>query len=122
MICSEPERLADFYEAAFGFVRTDDATITEPAFAKLMDIPAAKARVITLRLGEQEIELAEVHPPGQQISERMVSGRSRSFSAFRNCGFRYGGRTRDCRHRGLESYLDRGAAVVAGFVGRRYRV
>lgn len=81
LICSEPERLADFYEAAFGFVRTDEASITEPAFARLIDIPGATAHIITLRLGEQEIELAGVHPPGQNYP-RGVSGRSSLFQHF----------------------------------------
>ena len=29
MICSEPDRLADFYKAAFGFVQTADVIITD---------------------------------------------------------------------------------------------
>ena len=41
MICSEPDRLADFYESTFGFERTGEASITEPAFAALMGIPGA---------------------------------------------------------------------------------
>jgi catechol 2,3-dioxygenase-like lactoylglutathione lyase family enzyme len=81
MICNAPDRLADFYEAAFGFVRTDDATIAEPAFAQLMNIPGATARVITLRLGEQDIELADVHPPGQKYPSNL-SGRSHLFQHF----------------------------------------
>jgi catechol 2,3-dioxygenase-like lactoylglutathione lyase family enzyme len=81
MICSKPDNLANFYEAAFGFVCTDDATITETAFAKLMDIPAAMARVITLRLGDQEIELSDVHPPGEKYPSD-VSGRSHLFQHF----------------------------------------
>ena len=81
MICSEPDRLAIFYEAAFGFVRTDDRSITEPAFAKFMGIPSATSRVITLQLGEQEIELAGVRPPGQSYP-RAVSGWSPLFQHF----------------------------------------
>jgi catechol 2,3-dioxygenase-like lactoylglutathione lyase family enzyme len=81
MICSEPDRLAIFYEAAFGFVRTDDRSITEPAFAKFMGIPSATSRVIILQLGEQEIELAGVRPPGQSYP-RAVSGWSPLFQHF----------------------------------------
>src|ERR1700730_2222481 len=54
MICSEPDRLADFYESTFGFERTGEASITEPAFAALMGIPGATARVASLRLCEHE--------------------------------------------------------------------
>jgi catechol 2,3-dioxygenase-like lactoylglutathione lyase family enzyme len=81
MICSEPDRLADFYKAAFGFVQTADLTITEPAFAQLIDIPGAIARVITLRLGGQEIELAGIQPPGLHYP-RGLSGRSLLFQHF----------------------------------------
>ena len=81
MICCKLDRLAGFYEAAFGFVRIDDVTITEPAYAQLMEIPDARARVITLRLGEQEIELADVHPPGQNYPPG-VSARSHLFQHF----------------------------------------
>ena len=81
MICTKPDHLADFYEAAFGFVRIGDVTITEPAFAQLMDIPDARARVITLRLGDQEIELSDVHPPGEKYPSD-VSGRSHLFQHF----------------------------------------
>jgi catechol 2,3-dioxygenase-like lactoylglutathione lyase family enzyme len=81
MICREPGHLADFYKAAFGFVQTADVTITEPAFAQLIDIPGAIARVITLRLGGQEIELAGIQPPGRNYP-RGVSGQSLLFQHF----------------------------------------
>jgi catechol 2,3-dioxygenase-like lactoylglutathione lyase family enzyme len=46
-----------------------------------MEIPDARARVIILRLGQQEIELADVHPSGQKYPSD-VSGRSRLFQHF----------------------------------------
>ena len=81
MICSEPDHLADFYKAAFGFVQTADVTITDSAFGRLIDIPGAIAQVITLRLGGQEIELAGIQPPGRNYP-RGVSGRSVLFQHF----------------------------------------
>ena len=81
MICREPNHLADFYKGAFGFVKTTDVTITEPAFAQLIDIPGAMSRVITLRLGGQEIELAGIQPPGRDYP-RGFSGRSPLFQHF----------------------------------------
>jgi catechol 2,3-dioxygenase-like lactoylglutathione lyase family enzyme len=81
LICSEPERLAVFYESAFGFVRTDEASITEPAFAKLLGIAGATARSITLQIGEQEIELLDVHPQGR-LYPGPVSGESPLFQHF----------------------------------------
>ena len=81
MICSEPGRLAKFYEAAFGFVQIDETSITEPAFARLMGIPGATARVVALQLGEQTIELAGVRPPGRSYP-RAVFGPSSLFQHF----------------------------------------
>jgi catechol 2,3-dioxygenase-like lactoylglutathione lyase family enzyme len=81
MVCGELDPSADFYKAAFGFVQTDEASITEPAFAKLMGIPDVTARVVTLRLGEQEIELAAIRPSGRSYP-RAVSGRSPLFQHF----------------------------------------
>ncbi len=78
MVCGEPERLSDFYEAAFGFKRTDEELITEPAFATLISIPGATARVVKLQLGEQEVELIAIRPQGQSYP-RGVSGRSPLF-------------------------------------------
>ena len=81
MICGNPDRLADFYQSIFGFERTGKSSITEPDFAALMGIPGAMARVITLRLGEQEVELLGVRPPGQSYPPA-VSGRSPLFQHF----------------------------------------
>jgi catechol 2,3-dioxygenase-like lactoylglutathione lyase family enzyme len=81
IVCSEPDRLADFYEAALGFKRTGESAISEPAFAALMIIPGATARVIKLRLGGQEIELTAIHPSGQSYPHG-VSGRSPLFQHF----------------------------------------
>jgi catechol 2,3-dioxygenase-like lactoylglutathione lyase family enzyme len=81
LICADPDRLADFYQAAFGFERTGETSLTEAAFAALIGIPGAAARVITLRLGGQEVELAAIRPPGQNYP-RGVSGRSPLFQHF----------------------------------------
>src|SRR6185312_4016005 len=70
-----------FYKAAFGFVQTGEASVTEPAFAKLMGIPDVTARIITLRLGEQEIDLAGIRPSGRSYP-RAISGRSPLFQHF----------------------------------------
>jgi catechol 2,3-dioxygenase-like lactoylglutathione lyase family enzyme len=78
MICREPDRLADFYEAAFGFTPTGEVSINEPALAELVRIPGATARVVTLQLGEQEIGLAGIRPPGHSYP-RNVPGPSPLF-------------------------------------------
>jgi catechol 2,3-dioxygenase-like lactoylglutathione lyase family enzyme len=81
MICREPDRLAEFYETAFGFLRTDDTSITEPAYATLMRLPEATARIITLQLRDQEIMLAAIQPAGRDYP-RAVSGRNPLFQHF----------------------------------------
>ena len=81
LICSAPDRLADFYERAFGFVRTGETSIAELAFAQLMGIAGATARSITLQLGEQEIELSGVHPLGRPYP-RPALGQSSLFQHF----------------------------------------
>ena len=81
MICDDPDRLADFYEAACGFVRTGEASTTEAAFGKLIGIPNATARIVCLQLGKQKIELAAISPSGQSYPHG-VSGRSPLFQHF----------------------------------------
>lgn len=81
LICSEADRLADFYEFAFGCTRTSEVSIAEPAFAELIGIAGATACAITLRLGEQEIVLVGVSPLGR-CYPHPVSGRSALFQHF----------------------------------------
>jgi catechol 2,3-dioxygenase-like lactoylglutathione lyase family enzyme len=81
LVSREPDRLAQFYESAFGFARTGEVSIADPGFAKLLDIAGATARTITLRLGEQQIELIGVFPPGRSYPQP-VSGRSVLFQHF----------------------------------------
>lgn len=78
MICSEPDRLADFYEAAFGFVRTGEASTAETAFGRLVGIANATARIVCLQLGEQTIELAAMSPSGRSYPQG-ISGQSPLF-------------------------------------------
>jgi catechol 2,3-dioxygenase-like lactoylglutathione lyase family enzyme len=81
LICREPDRLADFYESAFDFTRTGEASTADPAFAKLIGVAGATACAITLRLGEQEVELVGIFPPGRSYPQP-VSGRSVLFQHF----------------------------------------
>jgi catechol 2,3-dioxygenase-like lactoylglutathione lyase family enzyme len=75
MICNAPDRLAEFYQSAFGFARTGQARIAEPA---VTGVPGAAASTVRLRLGEQEIELTAIVPPGRPYP-RGVSSRSPLF-------------------------------------------
>ena len=64
LVAARPERLAEFYQQAFGFVRSAPA----PAdLAKLMGMPGATAQSLMLRLGGQKIELLGIHPFGSDF-------------------------------------------------------
>lgn len=81
LICSAPDRLADFYIAALGFEPVGDEPIVEPAFAALTGIAGATARTVTLQYGEQRIELTGIQPSGQPYPSG-VSGPSLLFQHF----------------------------------------
>jgi catechol 2,3-dioxygenase-like lactoylglutathione lyase family enzyme len=61
---ADPEPLAAFYEEALGFERIGEEARAGEGFAKLMGIAGARARVVRLRLGRQEVELMGFAPPG----------------------------------------------------------
>ena len=81
MICGDPDRLADFYEAAFGFVRTGEASTTEPAFGKLIGIPNATARIVFCNLANKRLNSPAISPSGRSYPHG-VSGRSPLFQHF----------------------------------------
>ena len=62
---ADAERLAAFYRAALGF---EGGAVEErggPDFARLMGIEAARARIVRLRLGHQQVELVAFASPGE---------------------------------------------------------
>ncbi|MGB9206230.1 MAG: VOC family protein [Terriglobales bacterium] len=65
LVSREPDRLAAFYQSAFGFTRGVETQLAGTALQSLLGIPGAKARLIPLRLGGQTIELLGIHPEGQ---------------------------------------------------------
>ncbi len=65
LVCSNPERLAGFYEAAFGVVKMGEFAVGDPALADLSGIPDARVNGVTLRLARQEINLIAIDPPGR---------------------------------------------------------
>jgi catechol 2,3-dioxygenase-like lactoylglutathione lyase family enzyme len=48
-----------FYTGVLGFVPVSDATIDEPALGRLVAVPAARARVVRLQLGDELLELTQ---------------------------------------------------------------
>ena len=65
LVSRAPDRLATFYQSAFGFVRGDERQLAGTALQSLLGIPGAKARLIPLRLGGQTIELLGIYPEGE---------------------------------------------------------
>lgn len=59
------DRAEAFYRDVFGFERVSRGACRGPAFAALMDVRAADARVAVLRLGRQEISLLAFAAPGR---------------------------------------------------------
>jgi catechol 2,3-dioxygenase-like lactoylglutathione lyase family enzyme len=80
LVAAQPEQLAEFYESAFGFVPTTSAPTAAASLAKLLGKPNATVRSLTLRLGEQEIELVGFHAVGRSFPT--VAGWSPLFQHF----------------------------------------
>jgi catechol 2,3-dioxygenase-like lactoylglutathione lyase family enzyme len=64
LICRQAERLAEFYIRAFGFECIEDSPKIDPSFTELIGQAKGQARITSLNLGSQVIELAETQPPG----------------------------------------------------------
>ncbi len=65
MTVGDLDRAATFYASALGFEPGEEAVRSGEAFARLMGVEDARARVRTLRLGGQTIELVAFETPGE---------------------------------------------------------
>lgn len=81
LICAAPLALADFYETALGFRPTGNRFIEDPALAEMLELPMARAQVVTLQLGEQHLELMAIEPRGFAYPGN-ISGTSGLFQHF----------------------------------------
>jgi len=81
LVSQEPESLAAFYRSAFGFARGEETRLSGTALESLLGIPGAKARLLTLRLGRQAIELLSIEPKGEAYPAR-VPAWSKLFQHF----------------------------------------
>lgn len=61
---ADPDRLAAYYEAAFGFVREGDTVRPADLASRLFGVAVEGVRVVSLRLGEQVVDLVGLTPPG----------------------------------------------------------
>ena len=66
LICRQADRLAEFYIRAFRFACIEDSPKIDPGFAELIGLAKGQVRITSLRLGNQEIALAET----QRVIER----------------------------------------------------
>src|SRR5215470_2142309 len=65
LVCQDAQRLASFYESAFGFSRSGETHSAGSTFASLVGIPGAEAHTTVLELGSQKIELINIEPEGE---------------------------------------------------------
>jgi catechol 2,3-dioxygenase-like lactoylglutathione lyase family enzyme len=65
---SDLDRAVDFYHRVLDFELVSEATIEGDAYARLLAVGGARARVARMRLGEEEIELAHfLSPPSRPV-------------------------------------------------------
>jgi catechol 2,3-dioxygenase-like lactoylglutathione lyase family enzyme len=63
---SDMERSLAFYTGVLTFDKIGDREVSGPAFERLVGVPGARARVVTLRLGDEFLELTDyLHPEGR---------------------------------------------------------
>lgn len=60
---SDMERSVAFYRDVFGFEKTADAEVAGPSYEQLIGLAGLRARVVSMRLGAERIELTEFLAP-----------------------------------------------------------
>lgn len=63
MTVADLERSLDFYQRVLGFVRTGELEVAGEPWERLLGVPGLRARVATLRLGDESIVLTEYATP-----------------------------------------------------------
>ena len=67
---SDMQRSLNFYTRVLRFQKISDRQVSGPDFAGLKGLPSASARVVRLKLGEEEIELTQyLEPKGRPFPE-----------------------------------------------------
>jgi catechol 2,3-dioxygenase-like lactoylglutathione lyase family enzyme len=70
---ADPERLCAFYADAFGFEAVGVEHWTEPAFGRLSGIASTRAESVSLRLGDEKLELLTFTPSGMPYPDYVAS-------------------------------------------------
>lgn len=76
---SDMNRSLDFYTQVLSFVKTSDTEIEGRAFELLSGVFGARARIVRLALGEEEIELIEYRAPRGRPIPTDIRANDRSF-------------------------------------------
>lgn len=71
LICRDADRLAEFYARAFGFAGLNESARADPDFSKLIGLANGQAWMRTLRLGDQQLALAQVAPSGRSYPDHV---------------------------------------------------
>ena len=123
MICGDPDRLADFYEAAFGFAQTGEA-FDQPSRPSRSSSACQMRRPASLRCS-----LANRRSILPAFSRQASPIRAQSPDAsplFQHCAIvvsdMAAAYARLSAQAGWEYDLDRWAAIAARFIGRRHRI
>ncbi len=72
LICSDAERLAGFYQRAFGFADMRNTPMADPAVAELIGLAGGRVLLKLVSLGDQHIALAQPEPPGASYPDRIL--------------------------------------------------
>ena len=60
---SNMDRSVEFYSRVLQFQRTSDRVVVAPEFGQSRGLPGAKARVVRMKLGDEQIELVQFTSP-----------------------------------------------------------
>ena len=115
LICRQAERLAEFYIRAFRFACIEDSPKIDPGFAELIGLAKGQVRITSLRLGNQEIALAETQRPRMAPSQappRRNAVRPYPFARFGNRHSHSAGTVADGTAEGGPSASGRGGGGV----------
>ena len=69
---SNMDRAVEFYSRVLQFQKTTDQVVVAPEFGQSRGVPEAKARVVRMKLGDEQIEQAGLPDTGTAHDQRMA--------------------------------------------------
>ena len=79
MTVEDADRSADFYTSVLEFKRVSDVEVAGESYEKLLGVFGLRARIVTLRLGDETIELTEYLTPRGRVVPRDSRSNDRWF-------------------------------------------